>query len=302
MPTTYRSFAKINLHLEVVGRRQDGYHELRTVFQTVSLCDLVGVELGGSSVELETGGLAVPGGRANLAHRAAEAYREIWGDGRGVRLRLDKRIPIEGGLGGGSSNAATVLSALRDLFGRPADVADLLAPAAALGADVPYFLVGGTVLGRGRGDDLEPLPDLDEEEVWLVKPEQGVSTREIFASDRLPARRRAHPRLAAVLRGEARLPSQVVGVNDLQDTILGLYEGVKDVYTALVQTDAEGVRVSGSGATVFAFRIGGASGVGGEDESDLLMSLPAGSRVFRVRTLSRRSIARWRIVESPEGR
>ena len=295
MPTTYRSFAKINLHLEVAGRRSDGYHELRTVFQTVSLCDLLGVALGGGSVELETRGLAVPGGPGNLAYRAAEAYLEIWGDGRGVRLTLDKRIPIEGGLGGGSSNAATVLLALRDLFGRPSAVADLMAAAAALGADVPYFLVGGTVLGRGRGDDLEKLPDLDEEEVWLVKPLEGVSTRDVFASDRLTARRRAHPRLGAVRRGEVRLPSEAVGVNDLETAVLGLCEGVKDVYTALVQTDAEGVRVSGSGATVFAFRLGE------EDERDLGVFLPAGSRVFRVRTLSRASIARRRIVESPEG-
>ena len=182
MATTFRSFAKINLHLEVAGRREDGYHELRTIFQTVSLCDRIEVSLEGHGVELRTSGLDVPGGSGNLAHRAATAFLERWGGAAGVRLHLDKRIPVEGGLGGGSSNAATVLLALRELTGSPGEVAELVPLAVSLGADVPYFLVGGTAYGSDRGDRIERLPDLLEEELLLIFPGGGVSTRTVFES------------------------------------------------------------------------------------------------------------------------
>lgn len=291
IPTTYRSFAKINLHLEVVGRRPDGFHELRTLFQTVSLCDLIEVSAAGRGVELEVRGFAAPGGAENLAHKAAEAYLDRWHAGRGIRLALDKRIPVEGGLGGGSSNAATVLLALRDLFGEPADVADLTAPAAALGADVPYFLIGGTALGRGRGDEVEVVPDLAEEALWLIKPEVGVATADVFRSGRIRFRDQPHPLLEAVRRGEVRQASEAVGENDLEPAVLALYPAVKHVYTSLVQFEAERVRVSGSGAALFTFR------TGAKDGRELMSALPRQSAVFEVRTLSRASIAARRVVD-----
>lgn len=295
MSTTYRSFAKINLHLEVVGRRSDGFHELRTLFQTVSLCDLIEVGLEGRGVGLEAQGLPVPEGAANLAHQAAEAYIARWGDGRGVRLSLRKRIPVQGGLGGGSSNAATVLLALRDLLGEPAEIEDLVMLAARLGADVPYFLVGGTALGRGRGDEIEILPDLEEETLWLVHPAAGLSTAQVFGGAELDYRTERHALLDAVVRGEVRRPSEAVGVNDLEPAVLALSGAVKEVYTSLVQFGAERVRVSGSGATVFTFR------PGVEDERELLSSLPARSGVSKVQTLSRASITALRVVDSLEG-
>lgn len=295
MPTTYRSFAKINLHLEVAGRRQDGYHELRTLFQTVSLCDRVEVSLAGRSVELEVEGPEVPGGEENLACRAARAYLDRWGRGSGVRLRLDKRIPVGGGLGGGSSNAATVLLALRDLTGRPRDVRDLVAPAAALGADVPYFLVGGTALGRGRGDEVEVVPDLDEEELWLVHPGVSVSTAEVFASGRLEPREAADPLLEAVREGRVRRPSDAVGANDLEAAVLRLFPAIKEVYTSLVHNGAEQIRVSGSGSTMFVFRSWR------EEGRELRSALPLRCRVFSARTLSRASIAARRVAETLGG-
>ena len=157
MPKVYRSYAKINLHLQVVGRRADGYHELRTLFQTIDLHDTVGVELGGEGVRLEVRRGDVPSDEGNLAVRAALAYVQRWAPHQGVRLWLDKRIPVGGGLGGGSSNAATVLLALQDLLGDPAPVGELWSLARELGADVPYFLLGGTALGVGRGDEVFPV-------------------------------------------------------------------------------------------------------------------------------------------------
>ena len=293
MPT-YRSFAKINLHLEVVDRRPDGYHELRTLFQTISLCDHVEISLAGQTVDLQVSGLPVPADSTNLAHRAAQMFLERWGDGRGVRLALDKRIPIEGGLGGGSSNAATVLLALRELTGEPADAGHLVPVARRLGADVPYFLVGGTALGRGRGDEVEALADLREEEVCLVHPGVGVATAEVFASGRLAYRKEPHRVLRRVLDGEERGLRGAVGINDLEPAVLGLCEAVKEVYTALVQSGAEKVGVSGSGATVFALF------PGRWDERELATSLPPRSTILRAQTLSRASIAARRVVDCLE--
>lgn len=293
MRTTWRSFAKINLHLEVLGRRADGFHELRTVFQSVSLHDRVAVELIRGGIELEATGEAVPGADDNLCWRAAAAFLERWGDGRGARIELDKRIPVGGGLGGGSSDAATVLMALAQLTGRPADPADLVEVAADLGSDVPFFLVGGTALGTGRGERVEPLPDLAEQDLWIVAPSIRVSTGEVFAAEDFAGRRSEGELVERLRRGEVALPSEAVGENDLESRVLALYEPVEAVYTALVHGDAERVRVTGSGAAVFAF-------AGALDERSLTASAP-GARWFRARTLSRRSIAAQRVVHSLEG-
>src|SRR4051812_33297361 len=114
------SYAKVNLHLQVVGKRADGYHELRTIFQTIDLADVVEVELGPPGVALTVTGADLSAGADNLAHRAASAFLARWAPTQGARIRLEKRIPMGGGLGGGSSNAATVLAALQRLLGAPA--------------------------------------------------------------------------------------------------------------------------------------------------------------------------------------
>ncbi len=146
MRTTFRSFAKINLHLQVVGRRADGYHELVTVFQTVDLSDLLTLELRGADVQLNVSEGDAPGGEENLAYQAAQEFLQRWAPAAGLRMDLKKRIPVGGGLGGGSSNAATVLLGLQRILGVPASRENLQELASQLGADVPYFLWGGTAL------------------------------------------------------------------------------------------------------------------------------------------------------------
>lgn len=289
----FRSFAKINLHLEVLGRRPDGFHELRTVFQSVSLHDRITLERTAAAIELEVRGEPVPGDRTNLAWRAAEAFLERWGDG-GVAMRLDKRIPVGGGLGGGSSNAATVLLALRGLFGEPAAPEELVETAAALGSDVPYFLVGGTALGTGRGERVTALPDLVEERLWIVDPGVRVSTREVFAAGPFARSVPDDERIERLRRGETRRPSEVLGRNDLESRVLRRYPQVEAVYTALVQSGVERVGVTGSGAAVCAF-------AGRLDECPLNALASSGVRCFDVTTLSRRSIASRQTVDSVEG-
>jgi 4-diphosphocytidyl-2-C-methyl-D-erythritol kinase len=282
MSRAYRSFAKINLHLQVIGRRGDGYHELRTVFQTVELHDVLRFQPAARGIDLVVTGADVPAGPLNLVHRAATAFLAEWGAGRGVSIALEKRIPIGGGLGGGSSDAATTLLALRDLFAAPAEALDLWPLARALGADVPYFLVGGTCLGVGRGDEILPLPELPEEEIWIAAPAVEVSTAEVFAGleDVRPAPL-ARDVLALAQGGPSAGGVRPQLWNDFQDSVLRRFSGVERVYTGLLRGGFESVRLSGSGACLAARWPGP-----GEPRPDL----PAGARLIRTRTLTRDSI------------
>lgn len=175
------SFAKINLTLKVLGKRGDGYHELRTVLQTISLADAIDIEYTPSprvEVSVECN-LAI---EDNIAARAARALLDELGLGARVHIRIQKRIPMGAGLGGGSSNAAAILLALPALAGKVVAPADLLRLAAALGSDVPFFLVGGTALALGRGEELYPFPEPATSYGLLLLPEIHVSTREAYAA------------------------------------------------------------------------------------------------------------------------
>jgi 4-diphosphocytidyl-2-C-methyl-D-erythritol kinase len=174
-----RAFAKINLHLRVLHRRADGFHELRTVFQTISLGDRIGVEVvpGGRASVRIAGSVEIPD---NLMERASWMVMEATGVEADVRFELNKRIPMGAGLGGGSSDAATVLLALPPLLGAALPLERLMALGAALGSDVPFFLLGGTAVGLGRGTELYPLPDTPMRHGVLVAPGIHVSTRDAF--------------------------------------------------------------------------------------------------------------------------
>lgn len=292
---TYRSFAKVNLHLQVVGRRADGYHELRTVFQSIDLHDLVTVEPGGAAVELTVVEGEAPRGEANLAWRAAAAYLERFGGAAGVsgaRLALAKRVPAGGGLGGGSSNAATVLAGLDQQLGAPAPPGELWRLARELGADVPFFLVGGTALGVGRGDEVVPLPDLEERDVWLAMPAVAVSTAEVFSAlPNLTAQPLDSRIMGLVQRRMSGALSAWVVRNDLEPVVFGRFPEVRDVYDALAAAGADAVQMSGSGATLFAlFR-------DPEEAMRAAVRLPSGCRLERARTLSRSTLTARRIVD-----
>jgi 4-diphosphocytidyl-2-C-methyl-D-erythritol kinase len=283
MARSYRSFAKINLHLQVEARRPDGYHELRTIFQTVSLHDLVTVEaLDSPVVELSVPDGGAPEGDSNLAYRAARRLLDHTGSKRGVRIELRKRIPAGGGLGGGSSNAATVLVATCEALGLWVPPPELAAVAAELGADVPFFLVGGTALGLGRGDRIVPLPDLPEQELVLVDPGVSVSTAEVFRGLEVPRPRPLPRPLQEFLdSGSVSDLAGLGGFNDLEGAVLAGFPAVRSVYNALGRAGASLVRLSGSGATVFACFADPqlASGVGSY--------LPSDAKIYAARTLSR---------------
>lgn len=280
----FLSFAKVNLRLEVLRRREDGFHELRTIFQTIDLADEIELAPGradGPRVELEIAGAALAADPSNLAWRAADRFLAQWGRaGEGVRIRLRKRIPIGGGLGGGSSNAAAVLLGLCSLLGRNPGLAALAEAGAELGSDVPFFLHGGTALGTGRGDRIERLPDpaAPPLELWLAVPPVQVSTKEVFSAHRIAPAPGTHSAATAGLPAAWR---PLLGWNDLEPTCLALYPAVRDVYNRLSESGAQAVRLSGSGSTIFASFADRRSGEAAGDR------LASDSIWLPVKTLSR---------------
>ena len=253
---TLPSFAKINLTLRVLGRRDDGYHEINTVFQTVTLHDeLTFNALDDERLELVCDAPAdIPSDETNLVHRAAVALRERFGVKRGARVNMKKIIPAGGGLGGGSSNAAVALLGLARLWEINTDRGTLTEIGAVLGADVPFFLTGGTALGMGRGTDIHPLADLPLQHFLLVTPEVKVSTVEAYKSLNAPALTKAvSPVNLAVSRTQAEISRSLheVLANDFERMVFQLYPEIERARNALVGVGASGSLLSGSGSTVY---------------------------------------------------
>lgn len=176
----WHAFAKINLGLEVGNLRPDGFHEVRTVYQSIALADLLEVHPASRGLSFSCEGEGAPADEENLVVRAAHALQAAFSCKKGARIRLIKRIPVQAGLGGGSADAAVTLLALTRLWRLPAAPADLLPLAAALGSDVPFFLTGGTALGVGRGEEVYPLPDAPSLEIVVALSPRGTSTGEAY--------------------------------------------------------------------------------------------------------------------------
>lgn len=253
MTVFLRCPAKINLHLEVVGKRPDGYHELRTLFAAVGIWDeleLRPAEPGHLELAVEPAG-SVPIGEDNLILRAARALQTRHTDGQGAHILLRKRIPVAGGMGGGSSDTAAALVGLSALWGWPTDFATLHPVAASLGADVPFFLLGGAAWGVGRGEEVYPLADLPLFTIVILPGPHPVPTAEIYHA--LQAGPADRPRVAelyhwAVAGGE--LPLHACR-NDLEATVVARYPEVARRLAALRNTAALVSMVSGSGGTVY---------------------------------------------------
>ncbi len=182
MPVTLRSFAKINLGLRIGAAREDGYHELLTVYQTIGLHDLVRVSIErGSGIEIHCADPRVPKDETNTCYRIAErAMQLLRGKGR-VLVRIEKRLPVQGGLGGASANAVSTLLGLERVLKKSLPATERFRMVAEVGSDLPLFLLGGTVLGVGRGEQVYPLPELPPMACVVVTPEIGVSTPKAFA-------------------------------------------------------------------------------------------------------------------------
>lgn len=253
-----RSFAKINLGLEVLGLRQDGYHELRTLFQSIDLHDDLTLRLTKAGrIRVRCDHPGVPKDGTNLAHRAARDLLEWAKRGEGVEIGIRKRIPVAGGLGGGSSNAAVVLLGLDRALGLGLGPSGLHPLARRLGADVPYFLHGGTALGLARGDEVYPLARQLRAHVVLVDPGRPVSTAAVFKRIDAQLTPRENSRsifyfVSSDLEGEAGYRSLT---NDLEQAALEeapeLQDAVGRIRGVLGEAGARLRALSGSGSTYF---------------------------------------------------
>jgi 4-diphosphocytidyl-2-C-methyl-D-erythritol kinase len=179
MPLKKKSFCKVNLLLNILGRRADGFHELESIMQPVNVCDQLTFERTTREVELSCNHTNLPADSRNLVHRAATAFLQAAKISDGVKIHLEKKIPLSAGLGGGSGNAATTLLALNELFGQPLLPAKLCEIAATLGSDIPFFLQNKPALAIGRGEKIQPLenfPALTGKMFLLIHPGFGIST------------------------------------------------------------------------------------------------------------------------------
>ena len=285
MPVALRSFAKINLGLYIGPPRPDGFHELRTVYQTIALDDTIKVAASsGSGIEIKCKHPQVPTHETNTCWRIADRVLKALKQRRRIVIQIEKKLPVEGGLGAASSNAVATMLALEKELGETLAPDDRLAIASAVGSDLPLFLVGGTVLGLGRGEEVFPLPDLPDAALVIVTPTVGVSTPNAFAD--WDALARSTPELTGA-DGNARivgfsrsmfswLTGSIAGVptaggdraekvqrtplldlvragieNDFERVVFPQYPELREVKRALERQGARYASLSGSGSTLY---------------------------------------------------
>lgn len=284
---TLPAFAKINLSLRVLGKRSDGYHELDTVFQTINLHDTITLTATNSpEIVLSCDDRSLATDADNLAYRAAKAFQARLAPEKGVHIRLEKRIPAQAGLGGGSSDGAVTILGLACLWRTDATRDELLEIARGLGADVPFFFFGGAARGMGIGGDIAPLNDFPDRFLLVVKPNAGVSTAKAYIS--LNAR--------SLTSGDAKTilsSSEWSGVsysfdsetlqNDFEPVVFELEPEISRAKAALLNAGAEAALLAGSGSAVF----GIFDSEDAQKRAIQVIELESGWRVFPCSTVGR---------------
>ncbi len=282
MPVTIRSFAKINLGLAIGTPRKDGFHDLRTIYQTIGLHDVLKIDVArGVGIEIRCKDSRVPDDETNTCWRVAERVLRVLKQRAKVVITIEKKLPVQGGIGGGSSNAVATMLGLEKVLKANLPGQERLRIATEVGSDLPLFLVGGTVLGLGRGEEVWPLPDLPAWDIVIATPEIGVSTPEAFRrwdelvksngkltdtglSDRISKFSRSAfewliglPTAGVPARGGDRAETLLLDLvragieNDFERVVFPEYPELRDVKRALEREGAKFASLSGSGSTVF---------------------------------------------------
>jgi 4-diphosphocytidyl-2-C-methyl-D-erythritol kinase len=283
-PILIRSFAKVNLALAVIGKRADGFHEIRTVFQSINLHDELEIRPA-SSLRLSCPDLPSVPMEDNTVWRAAASLARATATTSGAEIILKKRIPAGSGLGGGSSNAVAALLGLCRFWRLEVSAAELRPLAAAIGSDVPFFLQGGTALGIGRGEEIYPLPEIPPAHLVVIYPGVHIATGAAYQSLSLMLTSRQSPPNIQGFCG--RLVDQTGCLaeifNDFETSILPAYPAVRKAKDFLSERGATATLLSGSGSSVFGFF--------SDEESALAASRGANARdswrAFPAKTLSR---------------
>lgn len=245
--------AKINLFLEILGKRPDGYHELETVMQEISLCDYLSMEECSKGILF---GCSKPGlatGEDNLVMKAVRLFQKESGVTKGVKVFLDKRIPVGAGLGGGSSDAAATLAGLNKLWKIGYDDKKLMSMAGKLGSDVAFFILGKTALCKGRGEVVTPYPCNAKYHYILIYPKYEISTAMVYNNFKISLTKNLK-NVSSFLQQLATGDSDKVGAclfNRLEEVVLRLYPGVETIKNILAEHAFSGVLLSGSGSSLY---------------------------------------------------
>ena len=251
---TLKALAKINLGLDVLGRRENGYHDVRMVMQTIYLYDNVTMEkTEEAGIQLECNLFYLPVDETNIAYKAAKLLMDEFDIKEGVRIVLDKHIPVAAGLAGGSANAAAVLVGMNRLFSLGLSGQELMERGVSLGADVPYCVMRGTVLAEGIGEILTPLPPLPKCYVLIAKPGISVSTKTVY--EKLDSQDiTEHPDIDGILEGLDKQDIHKVAAsmgNVLETVTIGDYPIIEEIKHVMKEEGALNAMMSGSGPTVF---------------------------------------------------
>ncbi|API92311.1 4-diphosphocytidyl-2-C-methyl-D-erythritol kinase [Virgibacillus pantothenticus] len=245
--------AKINLSLDVLSKRCDGYHNVEMIMTTIDLADRIRLfELPEDRIEISLESRFVPSDKRNLAYQAALVLKQIYGIRKGVHISIEKNIPVSAGLAGGSADAAAVLKGLNRLWELKISQAELAQLGALLGTDVPFCIYGRTGLAKGRGEIVEALPSPPPCWVVLAKPDIGVSSRTIF--QRIVVEDLVHPETRRVMNAleEGSFEKLCLSLgNALEPLTMGQHPEVQQIKNVLQQAGASGVLMSGSGPTVY---------------------------------------------------
>ncbi len=252
----FKSYAKINLSLDVTGKREDGYHLLKMVMQSISLHDEIDIELKQESgVILTTDKPYIPVDDRNIAKKAADLFLRRINSDKGVKIHITKNIPVAAGLAGGSTNGGTVLRVLNKMFNYPVSEGELLELGLELGADVPFTMVGGTALCEGVGEKITQLKDFSDHTIVLVKPPFGISTSAVFKSLKIDMIR-IHPETENLIEAIEKddLDSAVLYMkNVLENVSLNKHPVLRKIKTELTRYGALTSLMTGSGPSVFGF-------------------------------------------------
>lgn len=250
-----KAYAKVNLCLDVTGVREDGYHLLKMVMQNIDLYDVVKVNKYKKGINLRCSTSTIPLDNRNIAYRSAELFIKNYNIKEGVDIYIEKNIPVEAGLAGGSADAAAVLKVMRNMFKPSISNAELANMALNLGADVPYCIYGGTALCEGIGEVITPLKPFKNHILVLVKPNFGVSTKEVYREiDNKNILN--HPNLEVIIRAIEEDNLELLCnnmINVLENATLEKYEALNAIKKEVFNFKGLGTLMSGSGPTIFGF-------------------------------------------------
>ena len=250
-----KAYAKVNISLDIVGKRDDGYHLLRMIMQNIDLYDEIIVEKNNKDIIIECNKNYVPTDSRNLAYKAAIAFKERYNIAEGVKIKIFKNIPVSAGLAGGSTDAATVLKIMNKLFEVNASDEELMELGLKLGADVPYCIKGGTALCEGIGEIITPLNPFKNKIIVLVKPSFGVSTKEVYKNFNMEKVKK-HPETEELIKAMDEDNLRYVAYNMknlLENVTLKKHKVLIDLKEEMNKYGAINSMMSGSGPTVFAF-------------------------------------------------